>query len=345
MNQYVGLDVSLEETKIHVLDEAGGRVWRGKCASHPDELETAICKHAPGAVRIGLETGPLTTWLWTELSKRRLPMVCLDARAAQRALDMRANKTDANDAEGLAHLVRAGWYKEVRVKSRDAMLSKAVAAARRQLLDISTNLSNQVRGLMKTFGLVVPKGKGRIFEANVRRLLDQEHALAAVVLPLLEAWCAIRNRAAELDRLLLRKVRDDANCRRLMTAPGIGAVVAASYVAAIELPANKHARDVGAWAGLTPRRFQSGEMDYDGHISRRGDERLRALLYEAATVILTRVRSASALRSWALALKKRLGFKRAAVALARKLAVVLHVMWKTRSQPPARCRVTAGAMA
>ena len=115
-----------------------------------------------------------------------------------------------------------------------------------------------------------------------------------------------------------------------MTAPGIGAVVAASYVAAIELPANfKHARDVGAWAGLTPRRFQSGEMDYDGHISRRGDERLRALLYEAATVILTRVRSASALRSWALALKKRLGFKRAAVALARKLAVVLHVMWKT----------------
>lgn len=221
MNQYVGLDVSLEETKIHVLDEAGGRVWRGKCASHPDELETAICKHAPGAVRIGLETGPLTTWLWTELSKRRLPMVCLDARAAQRALDMRANKTDANDAEGLAHLVRAGWYKEVRVKSRDAMLSKAVAAARRQLLDISTNLSNQVRGLMKTFGLVVPKGKGRIFEANVRRLLDQEHALAAVVLPLLEAWCAIRNRAAELDRLLLRKVRDDANCRRPASAPSL----------------------------------------------------------------------------------------------------------------------------
>ena len=87
MNQYVGLDVSLEETKIHVLDEAGGRVWRGKCASHPDELET-ICKHAPGAVRIGLETGPLTTWLWTELSKRRLPMVCLDARQAQRALDI-----------------------------------------------------------------------------------------------------------------------------------------------------------------------------------------------------------------------------------------------------------------
>ena len=237
-----------------------------------------ICKHAPGAVRIGLESGPLTTWLWTELSKRRLPMVCLDARQAQRALDMRANKTDANDADGLAHLVRAGWYKEVRVKSRDAMLSKAVSAARRQLLDISTNLSNETRGLMKTFGLVVPKGKGRNLKADVHRLLDEEHALAAVVLPLLEAWCATRNRAAELDRLLLRKVRDDANCRRLMTAPGIGAVVAASYVAAIKTsPANfKHARDVGASVGLTPRRFQVGRNGLDGHISRRGDERLRA---------------------------------------------------------------------
>src|SRR4029077_6996871 len=162
MNQNVGLDVSLEETKIPVLDEAGGRVWRGKCASHPDELETTICKHARGCGADRPRAAP-------EASKRRLPMVCRDARQAQRALDMRANKTDANDADGLAHLVRAGWYKEVRVKSRDAMLSKAVSAARKQLLDISTNLSNQVRGLMKTFGLVVPKGKGRIFEANVRR--------------------------------------------------------------------------------------------------------------------------------------------------------------------------------
>lgn len=332
MKQYVGLDVSLEETKIHVLNEAGARVWRGKCPSHPDALDAALRKHAPHAERIGLETGPLTTWLWTELRKRGLPMVCLDARHAQRALDMRANKTDANDAEGLAHIVRAGWYKEVRVKSREAMLSKALVAARAQLLGISTSLSNQVRGVMKTFGLVVPKGAGRSFEASVRRLLDGEDALAAIVLPLLESWRAIRARTAELDRLLLCKVRDNADCRRLMTAPGVGAVVAASYVAAVESPDSfKRSRDVGAWVGLTPRSFQSGETDYDGHISRRGDERLRALLYEAATVILTRVRAASALRSWALALKKRLGFKRAAVALARKLAVVLHAMWKTET--------------
>ncbi len=209
------------DERFTFLTKLAGASGAVSVASHPDELETAICKHAPGALPDRPRDRALTTWLWTELSKRRLPMVCLDARQAQRALDMRANKTDANDADGLAHLVRAGWYKEVRVKRRDAMLSKAVAAARRQLLDISSNLSNQVRGLMKTFGLVVPKGKGRIFEANVRRLLDEEHALAAVVLPLMEAWCAIRNRAAELDRLLLRKVRDDANCRRPASAPSL----------------------------------------------------------------------------------------------------------------------------
>jgi transposase len=330
VKHYVGLDVSLEGTKIHVLDETGARVWRGKCPSHPDPIEAAIRKHAPNAERIGLETGPLTTWLWTELTKRGLPMVCLDARHAKAALDMRANKSDANDAEGLAHIVRAGWYKEVRVKSRDAMLSKALIAARNQLLGISTSLSNEIRGVMKTFGLVVPKGAGRIFEANVRRLLAGEDTLAAVLMPLLQSWRAIRTRVAELDRLLLRKVRGDADCRRLMTAPGVGAIVAASYVAAVESPDNfQHSRDVGAWMGLTPRRFQSGEMDYDGHISRRGDAHLRALLYEAAVVILTRVHQKSGLRSWGLALWKRVGFKRAAVAVARKLAVILHTMWKT----------------
>jgi transposase len=108
MKQYVGLDISLEETKLHVLDDEGRRVCRGKCKSHPDDIEAALRKHAPEAAKVGLETGPLTTWLWTELTRRDLPMVCLDARQAKRALDMKANKTDANDAEGLAHLVRSG---------------------------------------------------------------------------------------------------------------------------------------------------------------------------------------------------------------------------------------------
>jgi transposase len=137
MTQYVGLDVSLKETKLHVLDEAGQRVWRGRCATEPAAIAAAVRRYAPTAVRIGLETGPLTTWLWTALTAAGLPMVCLDARHAKKALDMKVNKTDANDAEGLAHLVRAGWYREVRVKSRSAMLAKALLGARSQLLSMS----------------------------------------------------------------------------------------------------------------------------------------------------------------------------------------------------------------
>ena len=136
MGQYVGLDVSLKETKVHVLDEQGQRVWRGRCASTPEAIEAVIRKHAPQAVRIGLETGPLTTWLWQALTDVGLPMTCLDARKAKAALNMRTNKTDANDAEGLAHLVRSGWYCEVRVKGREAMLVRSLLGVRTQLLGI-----------------------------------------------------------------------------------------------------------------------------------------------------------------------------------------------------------------
>src|SRR5215468_3937601 len=158
MTQYVGLDVSLKETKLHVLDEAGSRVWRGRCATEPAAIAAAVRRYAPAAVRIGLETGPLTTWLWTALTAEGLPMICLDARHAKKALDMKVNKTDANDAKGLAHLVRAGWYREVRVKGRSAMLAKALLGARSQLLSMSLALENQIRGILKTFGWIVPKG-------------------------------------------------------------------------------------------------------------------------------------------------------------------------------------------
>ena len=177
----------------------------------------------------------------------------------------------------------------------------------------------------------------------MRRLLEDEAAVAAIVVPLLDSWRAVRTQATDLDRQLLSVVRESADCRRLMTIPGVGAIVAASFVAAVETPENfTTSRAVGAWIGLTPRRYQSGEVDYDGHISRRGDARLHALLYEAATTMLTRVQGESDLRRWGLALKKRLGFKRAAVAVARKLAVVMHAMWKKGTDFNPRAATSAG---
>ena len=210
------------------------------------------------------------------------------------------------------------------------MLGRTLVAARNRLVQITTELSNQIRGLMKTFGLVVPAGKGSRFEAHVRALLADQEGLAPILLPLLEAWRAVRLRAAELGRQLVTSARRSEACQILMSVPGVGAVTATSFATAVEDPENfRRSRSVGAWLGLTTRRYQSGEVDDDGPISRRGDTHLRGLLYEAATVILTRTSAESSLRTWGLTLKERIGFKRAAVAVARKLAVVMHAMLRS----------------
>ncbi|VXD06385.1 transposase [Sphingomonas sp. T1] len=326
MDEYIGLDVSLKETAVSIRRD-GKRVWRGKCPSDPQLLAALIRKHAPAPKRVVFETGPLSVWFFHALAAEGVPAICIDARHAKAALDMATNKTDANDADGLAHLAEVGFYKEVRVKSFDSMLTRTLVAARTRLVRIGTELSNQIRGLMKTFGLVVPAVTGSKFEHHVHALLADNIDLGQIIRPLLEAWHAVRLRAAELGRKLLADARRNAACQLLMSIPGVGVVTATSFVSAIEEPANfKHSRSVGAFVGLTTRRYQSGEIDYDGHISRRGDSHLRGLLYEAATVLLTRSRSECDLRKWGLQLRERLGFKRATVAVARKLAVIMHSM-------------------
>lgn len=329
MEEYIGLDVSMKETAVSIRRD-GKRIWRGKCASHPAVIANLLRQQAPSATRVVFETGPLSVWFYHALRAAGLPAICIDARHAKAALDMAANKTDANDADGLAHLAEIGFYREVRVKGFDSMLTRTLVSARTRLVRITTELSNQIRGLMKTFGLVVPAGKGGKFEEHVRELLVDRRSLAAIVLPILEAWQSMRLRAAELGRQLIANARKSEACQLLMSIPGVGTVTATSFTTAIEDPNNfKKSRSVGAWLGLTTRRYQSGQVDYDGHISRRGDRHVRSLLYEAATVILTRSSAESALRTWGLNLRKRVGFKRAAVAVARKLAVTMHAMLKS----------------
>jgi len=329
MEEYIGLDVSMKDTAVSIRRD-GKRIWRGKCASDPAVIADLLRKHAPSAKRVIFETGPLSVWFYHALCAECLPAICIDARHAKAALDMAANKTDANDADGLAHLAEVGFYREVRVKGFDSMLTRTLVSARTRLVRITTELSNQIRGLMKTFGLVVPAGKGSKFDEHVRALLDDQKDLAAIVLPVLEAWRSMRLRAAELGRQLIAHARKSEACQLLMSIPGVGTVTATSFTTAIEDPNNfRKSRSVGAWLGLTTRRYQSGQVDYDGHISRRGDRHVRSLLYEAATVILTRSSAESGLRTWGLALKERLGFKRAAVAVARKLAVTMHAMLRS----------------
>ena len=221
--------------------------------------------------RVVFETGPLLVWFYHSLRAERVPAICIDARHAKAALDMAANKTDANDADGLAHLAEVGVFREVRVKGFDSMLTRTLAAARTRLVRITTELSNRIRGLMKTFGLLVPAGKGSTFEKNLRSLLVDQEGFAPVVLPILEAWRSLRIRATELGRQLLADVRESQACRILMSIPGVGAITATSFATAVEDPDNFKKSRSGAWLGLTTKRYQSGQVDYDGHISRRGD--------------------------------------------------------------------------
>jgi transposase len=226
--------------------------------------------------------------------------------------------------------VRTGWYREARVKSFAAHAVRHLVGARAQLKGVSVDLSNQIRSILKTFGLMAGKGAGRSFAIRVRELLKGRPSLAAIVDPLLAAWDAVRQQIAVLDRRLIRLAKGDPTCRLLMTCPGVGVIVATSFAASIEAPEHfRRSRSVGAYLGLTPTRHQSGETDRTGGISRRGDRLMRTYLFEAAASLLIRVRQNSALKTWGRALAQRMGFKHAAAALARKLAVVLHAMWRS----------------
>ena len=330
---YVGLDVSLETTAVCVINDKGTVVWRGKCASTPESIAAAVRTYAPAAVRVGLETGQLSNWLTLNLRRRGVPIVCLDARHAKATLSLQINKTDANDAFGLAQIVRTGWFREVAVKSMDAHTLKILLVARAQLVSQRQMVANTVRGLLKTFGLVIARGAQRLFPIRVREQLVGNDVLAAIVEPMLVVWHALREQIDTLHRQILVRARADAAARLLMTIPGGGVVVALTYTAVIDDPARfRRSSSVGAYVGLTPRRYQSGEVDHGGHISKCGDGLLRAYLFEAATVLLERSSRASTLKTWGLALAKRIGMRRAKVAVARKLAVIMHRLWSDRSQ-------------
>jgi len=330
MSYFVGLDVSQKTTVICVVDASGARIWRGQCGTVPDEIAQTLRRHAGEDARIGIETGAMTPWLVHELRGHGLDIVCLDARHARAALKMQINKTDQNDAEGLAHVMRTGWYRAVHVKSFDAHRARALLGARTQLVGMTTRMSNHIRGVLKTFGLLPGATRGLRFDRRVEQMLTDRPDVAMIVRPMLVAWRQLREQIAVFDKAVRARVRADPVCRSLMSVPGIGVLSVLAFVSTIEAPERfSRSRSVGAHLGLTPRQYQSGEIDRSGRISRCGDALARTLLYEAANVILSRVRRSCGLKDWAQALARRSGPGKARVALARKLAVILHSMWRS----------------
>jgi len=328
MEHYVGLDVSLKRTSICVVNHTGSVVREGVVDSDPEAIASFVRSNAPGAVRIGLETGATATWLWNELKRLGLPVICIDARHAKAVLKMQINKSDRNDAAGIARIMQTGWFKEVRVKDLDSHAARALLASRALLVKIKRDLENQVRGLLKNLGLVIGRATFNVFSARAGEPIEDRPDLVAAIGPLLEARKAIEQQVRDLDRKVLELARHDVQVRRFMTAPGVGPITALCFKATIDDPTRfRRSRSVGAYVGLTTRRHASGEVDWSGRISKCGDAMLRMYLFEAANVLLTRVPKWSALKAWGMRLAKRNGLRKAKVAVARKLAVLLHRMW------------------
>ena len=227
--QYVGLDVSLKETSICVIDDADKIVWRGQVDSTPEAIASAVKQHAPHAVRIGLESGQLSSWLFHELKEAGLPVICVDARHAKAALSLKVNKTDANDALGLAQIMRVGWYREVTVKGLDCQAERALLVARAQIVSQITTLKNCVRGILKTFGRVLPKGLRSQFSARVRAAIDGHPVLGAIIEPTLQVLEATRAQLLVYDKAVIQRARSDDTARLLMSAPGVGVVCLGLY--------------------------------------------------------------------------------------------------------------------
>lgn len=314
------MDVSQKSTAICILDAAGRKLWRGACASDPEQIALVLQRYAHDDVRIGVETGAMSPWLVHGLRSRGFQVVCLDARQVRAVLKMRLNKTDENDAEGLAQVMGMGWYRPVHVKSFSAHRARALVGARAQLVGMTTRLSNHIRGVLKTFGLLPGATRGVRFDRRVEALLVDRPEVASMVHPMLTAWRRLREQISILDKSVRAQVKQDPSCRLLMSVPGIGPLSVLAYVSAIEDPDRfRRSRAVGAHLGLTPRRYQSGEVDRSGRISRCGDGLVRTLLYEAAIVILHRIKRSSDLKDWALAVAKRSGPGKARGAGAQAL--------------------------
>ena len=325
---FAGLDVSVKETSVCIVDDTGRLVREAKVASEPEALLSVVTNPLWRFKRIGLEAGPLSQWLFSALAEAGLPVICVETRHMRAVLQAQINKTDRNDARGIAQMMRAGLYRPVHVKTLRSQKLRMLLTHRKLLQSKAIAIDNDLRGTLRNFGLKVGVVGALKFEARIRELVESLPDLTELVEPLLIVRRTLREQIGVLHGRLLAIVRNDDVCRRLMTVPGVGPVVALTYRATVNVPARfRNSKAVGAVFGLTPSRYQSGEINRPGAISRCGDEMMRAMLYEAAHIMLVRLVKWSWLKAWAMKIARHRGMKRAIVALARRLAVIMHRIW------------------
>jgi transposase len=327
---FAGLDVGGKKTAVCIVDRSGKIIWQGTLDTHPEMIAAALKRWQGRLDKVGLESGPFTPHLHRALVAMGYPMVCMDARRAADAIKSRRIKSDKADAWALAEMLRTGWFTAVHVKSVDSHRIKTLLGARDQLVKIKRSLGNQVRGLLRPFGIRLPSRVGtKKFAEAAHQATQNDPIMSASIRALLEALVSIDAQVGKLDAELKELAGRSEVAWRLMSVPGVGPITVMAFIAAIEdVKRFRRTRDIGAYLGLTEKRYQSADTDIRMGISKQGDSMARHYLYEAANVMLTTVKKRFPLRSWGLQLMKKVGPKRARVAVARKLAVMLARMWK-----------------
>lgn len=299
MTYYAALDVSLRSVAICIVDDQGEIHFERSVESDVEDIVHCFAHFGQSIQSVGLEAGTLTQYLTYGLQRAGFEVVCMEARQVKNTLSAMRNKTDKNDARGIAQILRTGWYQQVHVKSIESHHIRALLTSRRTVLQKCMDLENEVRGLLKIFGLKLPSRVSRgAFDYVIRDRISGDEALCHVLVPLLEARQILYSTYLELDRRAKHRARKDEICQRFMTIPGVGPITALTFKAAVDDPARfKRSRTVAAHFGLTPRRFQSGETDNLGHITKAGDRSVRAALYTAAHAMMTRSIGWSSLRA------------------------------------------------
>jgi transposase len=329
MSVFAGLDISVKTTAVCVVDTDGRILLEAMVDSEPGAIAECLRTLERPIERIGLEAGPLSQWIYAGLVEIGLSAICVETRHMHAALSARINKTDRNDARGIAQMMRVGLFKAVHVKTPDSQHRRLLLTSRKLLQRKIYDIENDLRGSLRNFGLKVGVVGAVKFQDRIHELVIDHPVVAAIVEPLLEARAVLRVQFAKLHRMLLDLVKADPICRRLMSAPGVGPIVALTFRACVDNPARfSRSKCVGAHYGLTPRLYQSGEVSRTGRISRCGDVMLRSSLYEAALVVLTGPGRWNPLKAWGIAVARRRGMQKAMVAVARKLAIILHRMWR-----------------
>ncbi len=310
MEYFAGLDVSVKETSVCIVDDMGRLVREVRVASEPEALLQVLMTPGQAFKRIGLEAGPLSQWLFSALAQAGLPVICVETRHMRAVLKAQINKTDRNDARGMAQMMRVELYRPVHVKTLRSQKLRMLLTHRKLLQSKAISIDNDLRASLRNFGLKVgivvqAKFEARIAEVPVEDLPD----LAVLVEPLLVVRRVLREQIDILHRRLLAIVRDDDVCRRLMTVPGVGPAVALSLSCdRRDVPARfRNSRAVGAAFGLPPAKYQSAEVNRTGAISRCGDEMMRMMLYEAAQIVLVRSTKWSWLKAWAMKIARHRG--------------------------------------